>query len=292
MLSRWSRVAATHFSTARVSSSLISGDYSWRSYSEFAAAADDVRIITPYSTARNTPTSSPVEVNLNKMFWSKPCSLALLADSPLRVEEPKYEGIKHFMLKLMLFYSNQSKAIRGANVVYRRIVSQADKPAIYNVFSLEKTFKTTFSLLVIHMWLFLRRTKQEGKEGLKFGQYLYELHNHDVEVRVSKAGVNLLLHRWMKDLEKIFYGNIVAYDAAMLPEAKQEELDNVLWRNVFSDEGSSKPNDAGLRAVQAMSRYIRREAACLSLTDKEALLSGNFMFTSLDSPSQGQGGKI
>lgn len=34
----------------------------------------------------------------------------------------------------------------------------------------------------------------------------------------------------MKDLEKIFYGNIVAYDAALLPEAKQEELENVLWR--------------------------------------------------------------
>lgn len=34
----------------------------------------------------------------------------------------------------------------------------------------------------------------------------------------------------MKDLEKIFYGNIVAYDAAMLPEAKQDELQNVIWK--------------------------------------------------------------
>lgn len=42
--------------------------------------------------------------------------------------------------------------------------------------------------------------------------------------------VNLLLHRWMKDLEKIFYGNIVAYDSAILPVAKQDELSNVIWR--------------------------------------------------------------
>ncbi|KAJ8537839.1 hypothetical protein K7X08_014379 [Anisodus acutangulus] len=34
------------------------------------------------------------------------------------------------------------------------------------------------------------------------------------------------------DLEKIFYCNIVAYDAAMLPEAKQDELQNVIWRSV------------------------------------------------------------
>jgi hypothetical protein len=65
------------------------------------------------------------------MFWSKPSSLALAPDSPLRVEEPNYEGIKRIILKLMLFYSKQSKSIRGANVVYRRIISQVDKPLIY-----------------------------------------------------------------------------------------------------------------------------------------------------------------
>ncbi|XP_052187334.1 uncharacterized protein LOC127798073 [Diospyros lotus] len=253
--------------------------FSCRSYSQ-VAAVDTVAA----GSAEKSHTNAP-QVNLNKMFWSKPCSLSLAPDSPLRIEEPKYEGIRHIMLKLMLFYSKQSKSIRGANLVYRRITSQVDKPAIYNVFNLEKTFKTTFSLLLLHTWLFLRRMKQEGKEGVEFGQYLYEIYNHDVELRVSKAGVNLLLTRWMKDLEKIFYGNIVAYDAALLPESKQYELENVLWRNVFSDDGSSIPNDAGLHAVQAMSRYVRRESACLSLTDKEALFSGNFVFTSLENPS-------
>lgn len=42
--------------------------------------------------------------------------------------------------------------------------------------------------------------------------------------------VNLLLTKWMKELEKIFYGNIVAYDAAMIPEAKSDELVKVVWR--------------------------------------------------------------
>ncbi|XP_004485601.2 uncharacterized protein [Cicer arietinum] len=185
------------------------------------------------------------------------------------------------MLKLMLFYSKQSRSIRGANVVYRRILSQVDKPPIYEVFNLEKTFKTTFSLLVLHMWFYLRRIKQEGNEGVEFGQYLYEIYNHDLELRVSKAGVNLLLIKWMKELEKIFYGNIVAYDAAILPEAKPSDFTNVIWRNIFSDDGSSTPDEAALPSVQALARYARREVSCMTLTDKEALLSGNFMFTSL-----------
>ncbi|XP_052734905.1 uncharacterized protein LOC108343023 isoform X2 [Vigna angularis] len=215
------------------------------------------------------------------MFWSKPCSLALPPDSSLRVEEPNYQGIKRFLLKLMMFYSKQSRSIRGANVVYHRIISQVDKPPIYEVFNLEKTFKTTFSLLVLHMWLCLRRLKQEGNEGVEFGQYLYEIYNHDVELRVSKAGVNLLLTKWMKELEKIFYGNIVAYDTAILPEAKPGDFSNVIWRNIFSEDGSSTEDDAASQSVQALARYARREESCMTLTDKEALFSGNFMFTSL-----------
>ncbi|XP_022737103.1 ubiquinol-cytochrome-c reductase complex assembly factor 1 [Durio zibethinus] len=279
MLPRWSR-ALTHLSKLRSLNSIEVGkDFSMircQSYAAVAPASAD-------SLNKSFPAKS--RVNLDKMFWSKPCSLALAPDSPLRVEDPKYEGIKRMILKMMLFYSKQSKSIRGANVIYRRILSQVDKPAIYEVFNLEKTFKMTFSLLVLHMWLCLRRLKAEGKDGVELGQYVYEIYNHDVELRVSKAGVNLLLTKWMKELEKIFYGNIVAYDAALLPEATQEELTDVIWRNVFSDDGTSKLDAAALRTVQAMARYVRREVSCLSLTDKEAMFSGNFMFTSLENSS-------
>ncbi|XP_024193058.1 ubiquinol-cytochrome-c reductase complex assembly factor 1 [Rosa chinensis] len=277
MLPRWSR-ALTQLSRLGSQRGLNHGnDFYAISRQSYAKAA--VAPVMADTLEKGLPTE-PV-VNLDKLFWSKPCSLALPPESPLRIDEPEYEGIKRVFLKLMLFYSKQSKSIRGANVVYKRVVSQVDKPAIYEVFNLEKTFKTTYALLVLHMWLCLRRLKQEGKEGVEFGQYVYEIYNHDVELRVSRAGVNLLLSKWMKDLEKIFYGNIVAYDAAVLPEARLDDLPNVIWRNVFSDDGSSKPDEAASRTIQAMARYVRREVSCLSLTDKEAMFSGNFMFTPL-----------
>ncbi|XP_022890265.1 ubiquinol-cytochrome-c reductase complex assembly factor 1-like isoform X2 [Olea europaea var. sylvestris] len=174
------------------------------------------------------------------MFWSKPCSLALPPGSPQRIEDPKYEGFKRVILKMMLFYSKQSQSIRWANAIYSRVLYQVDRPSIYDVFSLEKTFKTTFSLLVIHMWLCLRRLKEEGNEGVELGQYLYEIYNHDLELRVSKAGVNLLLTKWMKDLEKIFYGNVVAYDASMIPEGKQDQLLSVIWSGKEIGETSKR----------------------------------------------------
>lgn len=69
------------------------------------------------------------------------------------------------------------------------------------VFQLEKTFRTTFSLLVLHMWLCLRRLKEEGKEGVEFGQYLYEIYNHDLELRVSKAGVSVVYQAFLQILQ-------------------------------------------------------------------------------------------
>jgi len=43
------------------------------------------------------------------------------------------------------------------------------------------------------MWLVLRRLKEDGQEGVDLGQYVYEIYNHDVELRVSKAGVRARL---------------------------------------------------------------------------------------------------
>ncbi|KAL0400995.1 UNVERIFIED_CONTAM: Ubiquinol-cytochrome-c reductase complex assembly factor 1 [Sesamum latifolium] len=259
---RWSRIFSHigRYSNLQRSSELVRRDLSvfpLRNYAKVAAAVEP-----NVKSETNKP-----EVNLNKMFWSKPCSLALATDSPYRIEDPQYEGVRRFILKLMLFYSKQSQFIRWANVIYHRVIYQVDRPAIYDVFSLEQTFKTTFSLLVLHMWLCLRRLKEEGKEGVELGQYLYEIYNHDLELRVSKAGVNLLLSKWMKELEKIFYGNIVAYDAAM---GKQDDLQNVIWRNVFSDDGASKPSEGALLPVQASSHV---SLCCIDLLNKTICLN-------------------
>ena len=40
----------------------------------------------------------------------------------------------------------------------------------------------------------------------------------------------MLFSKWMKELEKIFYGSVVAYDTAMKPEAARDELAKALWR--------------------------------------------------------------
>ncbi|KAG2312459.1 hypothetical protein Bca52824_024016 [Brassica carinata] len=198
-------------------------------------------------------------VNLDKMFWSN-CPNSF-KDNFLFLMISFLVMLKlisnMFILKMLLFHSKQSVAIRGANVIYKLIIAQVDTPAIYYVFNLEKTFKITYSLLVFHMWLVLRRLKEEGKDGVDIGQYVYEIYNHNVEVRESKAGVNLLLLTWMKELERIFYGNVVAYDAALLYKSSyggkaslMQSLTEFDCRNIFSDDGTT-PDETDLKAAKA-----------------------------------------
>lgn len=40
------------------------------------------------------------------------------------------------------------------------------------------------------MWLILHRLKEEGDEAADLAQNLYEIYNHDVELRVYNAGVS------------------------------------------------------------------------------------------------------
>ncbi|KAI3681778.1 hypothetical protein L6452_36582 [Arctium lappa] len=63
------------------------------------------------------------------------------------------------------------------------------------------------------------------------------------------VNVNLLLSKWIWELEKVFYGKIVAYDNAMNPEAKPDELQNAIWKIVFSDDGSPTYDAIALPAV-------------------------------------------
>ncbi|KAJ7539217.1 hypothetical protein O6H91_11G081400 [Diphasiastrum complanatum] len=205
--------------------------------------------------------------------------LSLDTSSPLRFVDPPPVGFKGITLKLFGFYSRQSKLIRGSRFLYTRVTAQVEDPHCYASLDLEQNFRTTHALLVLHLWLCLVRLRAEGKEGVEAGQYLYEVFNHDVEQRVVKAGVKMLVSKWMKELEKNFYGAVSAYDAAMKPNASKDELAQALWRNVFAEDDSLLPSGPPAAPVHALARYVRRETACLSVTDINSILSGNIMFT-------------
>lgn len=59
-------------------------------------------------------------------------------------------------------------------------------------FGLEKSFRASHAMLVLHTWLCLvrLRAEEQKEDAAEIGQTVYDLMNHDCEKRVVKAGVS------------------------------------------------------------------------------------------------------
>lgn len=188
-------------------------------------------------------------------------------------------GFTGFGLRLLGYYKQESKLFRGARTFYHRLYYLVESPELYAAFGLEKCFRTRLAMAIIHVWMCLVRVKSEKPGGATFGKALYDLYNEDLEHRVSEAGVKIMFSKWMKELEKMFYGAVKAYDEAMKPEASKDDLAQALWRNVFSESDAPMPTGEQAIPIQRLANYIRRETACLAMTDTDSIFSGNIIFS-------------
>ncbi|GJP46140.1 hypothetical protein CLOM_g5463 [Closterium sp. NIES-68] len=222
-------------------------------------------------------TSLPRIKPYDALFRDSPKPLGV-GPNPSVVARPK-GGVYGAVLGLLGYYSKESELIRGANALYKAVTRQADDETFLRALGLPSQFRTHHALLVLHTWLALLRLRKEGKSGAAVGQTLYDTFNHDVERRVVREGVKLLVSKWMRELEKNFYGAAAAYDAAVAPGANADALPRALWRNVFAEDDSDMPPGPAAAPVQALARYVRLELASLALTDSDAVLSGNITFT-------------
>lgn len=225
------------------------------------------------------PSPSDLQRSAKLLFSSKPRSLSVPPESKLRVVEYERTGITGFGLRLLGYYNQESKLFRGARTLYYRLYYLVESHELYATFGLEKSFRTRHAMSIIHVWMCLVRARSEKPDGATFGQALYDLYNEDLEHGVAAAGVKIMFSKWMKELEKMFYGAVKAYDEAMKPEASKDDLAQALWRNVFSENDTAMPSGELAIHVQRLANYVRRETACLALTDKDSIFSGNIIFS-------------
>ncbi|GAQ87989.1 hypothetical protein KFL_003920080 [Klebsormidium nitens] len=218
---------------------------------------------------------------LNHPQSAAPESLALPPSSSLFKKESAPAGWRQLALRVMGYYTPESRVARGSTALFEHITVQVLNERLYQAVHLPVTFRTTYSLLVLHVWLCLVRLRKDGPErGAPVGQMLYDLFQHDVEKRVVKEGVTMNTSAYLRDLEKYFYGAASAYDDATAPTAAAGDLPQALWRNVLAEEGEPRELPAGPRTRDAeiLAAYVRRELASLEMTDSDSFLNGNIKF--------------
>ncbi len=154
--------------------------------------------------------------------------------------------------------------------IYGMIVTQAREPLFYRDLGVPDTVNGRFDLLVLHLWLALRRLKPiEG--GQELAQALFDRFCDDMDANLREMGVgDLTVPKRMQAFGEAFYGRVAAYDLALT--AGSEALAQSLCKNILNGEQIDN--------ARRLARYAEAAIAALAAIDEAALQSGAWKFPS------------
>jgi cytochrome b pre-mRNA-processing protein 3 len=118
--------------------------------------------------------------------------------------------------------------------IYGMIVTQAREPLFYRDLGVPDTVNGRFDLLVLHLWMVLRRLKSiEG--GIGLSQALFDRFCDDMDGNLREMGVgDLTVPKRMQAFGEAFYGRAAAYDLALT--AGTAPLAQALCKNILDGE--------------------------------------------------------
>jgi cytochrome b pre-mRNA-processing protein 3 len=154
--------------------------------------------------------------------------------------------------------------------IYGMIVTQAREPLFYRDLGVPDTVNGRFDLLVLHLWMVLRRLKSiEGGMGLS--QALFDRFCADMDDNLREMGVgDLTVPKRMQAFGEAFYGRMAAYDLALT--AGREPLAQALCKNILNGEG--------IENARRLAFYADAAIAALSEVDDATMQSASWRFPS------------
>lgn len=154
--------------------------------------------------------------------------------------------------------------------IYGMIVTQAREPLFYRDLGVPDTVNGRFDLLVLHLWMVLRRLKPiEG--GADLAQSLFDHFCNDMDANLREMGVgDLTVPKRMQAFGEAFYGRAAAYDLALTEG--EEALAQALCRNIL--DGGQIEN------ARRLAFYTRAAIHALEGLDDSKMQSGSWRFPS------------
>ena len=154
-------------------------------------------------------------------------------------------------------------APRGTiEAIYGMIVTQAREPSFYRDLGVPDTVNGRFDLLLLHLWLVLRRLKSlEGGAGLS--QALFDHFCNDMDDNLREMGVSdLKVPKRMLAFGEAFYGRTAAYDLAL--SEGSEALAQALCKNILNGDNIAQARRLAAYAEAAMAGLAGYDEAALS----------------------------
>jgi cytochrome b pre-mRNA-processing protein 3 len=161
------------------------------------------------------------------------------------------------------------QAPRGTiEAIYGMIVTQAREPIFYRDLAVPDTVNGRFDLLLLHLWLLLRRLRTV-QGATELSQALFDRFCEDMDDNLREMGVgDQTVPKRMRAFGEAFYGRVQAYDLAI--EGGGEALASAICKNIL--------NGVGMDEARRLAAYARATEADLGRIDEAALLGASFKF--------------
>jgi cytochrome b pre-mRNA-processing protein 3 len=165
---------------------------------------------------------------------------------------------------------------QAARDLYAVIVNQARQPAFYQVAAVPDTIDGRYEMISLHAFLVMRHLKGKGAAEKKLSQKVFDHMFADMDQSLREIGVgDLSVGKRIKQMAKVFYGRVVAYELAL--DDGEETLEVALRRNHYGTF-----EDVTSEAVTRMAAYVRTSDALLAKQSAEDFMLGKAVFGDLD----------
>jgi cytochrome b pre-mRNA-processing protein 3 len=149
--------------------------------------------------------------------------------------------------------------------LYRACIEQGRQPVFYRSFGVPDSVDGRFDLLVLHVYLVIRRLADAAAR-----QRLFDLMFADMDRSLREMGVgDMSIGKKIKPMLAGFYGRAKAYEEAL--KGGKDELAAALARNLC---GSAEAMANGYRLAD----YVQRAIQALEAQAPEALARGEISF--------------
>ena len=119
--------------------------------------------------------------------------------------------------------------------IYGMIVTQAREPIFYRDLGVPDTVNGRFDLLLLHLWLLLRRLRT-AQVGVELSQAMFDRFCEDMDDNLREMGVgDQTVPKRMRAFGEAFYGRVQAYDQAI--DAGAEALAQAICKNILNGAG-------------------------------------------------------
>jgi cytochrome b pre-mRNA-processing protein 3 len=168
---------------------------------------------------------------------------------------------------LSRLFGRKPPEARIAATLYGAIVAQAREPALYARLGVPDTVSGRFEMLVLHVFLVIRRLRDGGATGAALGQAIFDAFCTDMDRSLREFGVgDLGVPKRMRQMGEAFYGRTRAYGEAV-DAGDAIALAASMGRNILKDRGNPQ-------AAMPLARYALAAASdlgrvpSLSLVDR------------------------